>query len=298
MKRNSINIDKENKIHFWSIFTTAIVGLFSLWLGITIQDDINTKNALETQKLARYQMVEAIFPKFEQFIDTSGLVFLEFFKIYESEVDNNKAELAGDFYLHNKEKVYQVMLNAANFVSNSKYYFDGEAQEMLCKNNVAITFGLHLIYPNNTNLLEFIKQWKDCKNINDSIIVELNNSVYTTDMISYRKQVEKEMCKKVNALFKTIRQNDGDTNLIVNSVVHDFIFLPYIENFNIYSNELSPTSISRHLVKHITILLICIILGLCVFLLLLRFVFDVRIFIQKETIEDHCLTHNEISANR
>ena len=42
--RHRINITPENKIQFWTIFTTALVGLFSLWIGITIQDDINTKN--------------------------------------------------------------------------------------------------------------------------------------------------------------------------------------------------------------------------------------------------------------
>ena len=35
----------EQRVQFWGIFSTALVGLFSFWLGIAIQDDISTKNA-------------------------------------------------------------------------------------------------------------------------------------------------------------------------------------------------------------------------------------------------------------
>lgn len=280
--KNKVNITTENKVYFWSIFTTGLVGLFSLWLGIAIQDDINSKNARETQKLARYQMVEAVYPKFEQYIDTSGLVFYDFLEIEETPVEN-KAELVGRYYLQNQTSFVEAMLNSVNFLCNSRYYFGAEAQEQVCRNNVSILFGLRLLDQEHAFLNEVIKQWSNSPNINDSIKIELRNSFYTKNLFSYRQQAEDYICAKSNALIGKFKTAEKNTSSLVDAVVYDLIFTPYIDNFNIFSQEMSPApDVSQHLGKHIILFAFCIISGLFFCIFLLRFVFDVRIFTKEK----------------
>lgn len=284
--KKKVNITKENKVHFWSIFTTGLVGLFSLWLGVAIQDDINSKNARETQKLARYQMVEAVYPKFEQYIDTSGYVFYDFLEIDEMPVEN-KAELVGGYYLQDQTSVVEAMVNSVNFLCSSRYYFGAKAQEQVCKNNVSILFGLRLLDQNHAFLDDVIKQWSKSPSINDSIRVELRNSFYTKNLFSYRQQVEKHICAKSNVLINKLKTCENDTSSLINAVVYDLIFLPYIDNFNIFSQEMSPApDVSHHLGKHIILFAICILFGLFFCLFLMRFVFDVKVFIKEEHLQD------------
>lgn len=280
--RNRINISKENKIHFWSIFTTAIVGLFSLWLGVTIQDDINTKNAVETEKLARYQMVEAVYPKYEQFIDTCGYVFYDFLEKAElPKNDSNTINNVGEYYRLEKEAITQAMLNSTNFSCSSKFYFAQLSQEQICKNNVAILFGLRLLDRNNTFLYDILNHKNEL--IEESITSELKSSYYTTNIIPYREQVEKEISNKTNDLIKKIKPHENDTSYIVDNVVYEFVFLPYINSFEIFLQELSAGSNNtKHTGQYILMFAACIVFGFCLCLVILRIVFGVRIFIPKE----------------
>lgn len=284
--RNRVNISKENKIYFWSIFTTAIVGLFSLWLGVSIQDDINTRNAVETEKLARYQMVEAVYPKYEQFIDTCGYVFYDFFERAKlPKNDSNTINNVGDYFRLEQDAVTQSMLNSTNFSCSSKFYFAKQSQEQICKNNVSILFGLRLLDRNNAFLSDILNH----KNIlvNESIALELNSSYYTTNIIPYREQVEQEISNKTNNLISLLKTHENDTNYIVNNVIYDFVFLPYINNFEIFLQELSASpNNTKHTSQHILMFIACIIIGFCLCLIILRIVFGVKLFVPKESNDD------------
>ncbi|MBQ3946443.1 MAG: hypothetical protein II670_12670 [Alphaproteobacteria bacterium] len=281
--RNRVNISKENKVHFWSIFTTAIVGLFSLWLGVSIQDDINTKNAVETEKLARYQMVEAVYPKYEQFIDTCGYVFYDFLERAElPQNDSYTINNVGDYYRLEQTAVTEAMLNSTNFSCSSKFYFAKQSQEKICKNNVAILFGLRLLDRNNTFLYDILNRKN--ASMDKSIALELKSSYYTTNIIPYREQVEQEIGNKTNKLINLIKTHENDTNYIVNNIVYNFVFLPYINNFEIFLQELSAGSNnSKHTSQHILMFIACIIIGFCLCLIILRIVFGVKIFSPQKT---------------
>lgn len=286
--KNKVNISKENKIHFWSIFTTGLVGLFSLWLGVSIQDDINSKNALETKKLARYQMVEAVYPRYEKYIDTCGYVFYDFMEMAELPIyDSVALRLVGDYYQREHAQVVEAMINSVNFLCSSRYYFAENIQEQISINNVSILFGLRLLDYNNTFLDDLIAQKRVGNSINDSIVLELRNSYYTMNTIPYRKQVENMICKKCERLFNTISTHGNDKRCIVDNVVYEMVFLPYINNFEIFLKELTagPEN-SNNLGKHIFLLVICIILSLCLCAFLLWYVFDNKVFIRKEEFKE------------
>jgi len=284
--RNRINLSKENKIYFWSIFTTAIVGLFSLWLGVAIQDDINTKNAVETEKLARYQMVEAVYPKYKQFIDTCGYVFFDFLERAElPKNDYNTIKNVGDYYRLEQTAVTEAMLNSTNFSCCSKYYFAKKSQEQISKNNVAILFGLRLLDRNNT----FVNEIMNCNNerIDEYINLELKNSYYTTNIIPFREQVEQEIYCIINNLISKIKTHENDTEYIENNVVYNLIFLPYINNFEVFLQELSAGSNNtKHTGQHILMFAACIVFGFCLCLIILRIVFGVKIFTPIKAIND------------
>lgn len=257
-------LSAEQRVQFWSIFSTAVVGLFSFWLGIAIQDDISSKNARETQKLARYQMVEAVYPKYTQFIDTGGYVFYDL--VGFASFDEQGCRTALKEYLEEELMPFvETMKNSVNFMSDNRYYFGNDVQRRICQNNIAILFGLRMLEPRNTLL-----QKLTCADAEADAVVtaELRNPYYIKELISYRKDVAASLRERTSDFLKI-----GDTSIA--SVAYSFMFLPYIDNFNIYSQELTPNDdVGSHLLKHILMLLGCIILGLFISVLLLKNVFN------------------------
>lgn len=280
--KHKLSISHQDKVQFWSIFTTGLVGLFSLWLGITIQDDINTKNAKETQKLARYQMAEAIYPKFVEYVDTCGYVFYDLMEITNtaSLSDDPKERVineVGSYYRKEQIPFIETMNNAVNYMNDNQYYlgaiFGKELQERICKNNTSIMFGLRLLRHNNAFLFSVI-DWQNSKNIKDSIAFELSNSYYVKSTIAFKEEVNQGVFDNYKAFCDNIKNHKGDSSAIVNNAVYQFIVLPYFDNFNIYSQELVPSEdVSSHIVKHIVLLVGCIVLGLLLFIFLLKHVF-------------------------
>lgn len=258
-------LTSDQRAQFWGIFTTALVGLFSFWLGIAIQDDISTKNARETQKLARYQLVDAVYPKYTQFIDTGGYVFYDILQMSSYEEERIKKELS-DYMESEMIPFVETMKNSVNFMSDNRYYFSNNAQQRICQNNTAILFGLRLLEP-NSELLSNIS--------NDVVSSELSNPYYIKDLISYREQTEESLKARVED-FRQHAKYDRD------AIAYYFLFLPYIDNFNIFSQELVPNDdIGSHLWKHIFILIGCIVIGLLISWMILKYVFKVKLTIKK-----------------
>lgn len=292
--KNRISISYQNKIHFWSIFTTGIVGLFSLWLGITIQDDINTKNARETQKLARYQMAEAIYPKFVEYVDTCGYVFYDLIEI------TNAASLASDpkdfiinkvgtYYKREQIPFIETMNNSVNYMNDNQYYlgaiFGKKLQERICVNNTSILFGLRLLKRNNEFLFSALN-WQNDKHFQDSIALELSNAYYVKNTIAFKDEVNKGILENYRSFCNSINNCKNDSSAIVNRAIYHFIFLPYFDNFNIYSQELVPSEdVSSHMAKHIVLLVGCILLGLMLFMFLLKHVFGVELYSKEKECE-------------
>ena len=260
-----IQMPPEKRVQFWSIFTTAVVGLFSFWLGIAIQDDISTKNARETQKLARYQMVEAVYPKYTQFIDTGGYVFYDLIG-FASLTDGEAKSALSTYMKQEKLPLVETMKNSVNFMSDNRYYFSCDIQRRICQNNIAILFGMRMIEPRSTLLEEIM-----CSNIDTVMIKELRNAYYIKELISYRNDVEEYLKEKVHR-FAELNDTSEAT------IAYHFMFRPYIDNFNIYSHELTPNDdVGSHLWKHIFMLIACILLGLMICFVLLKYVFKISL---------------------
>lgn len=291
--KRKLNIDRQDKIQFWSIFSTGLVGLFSLWLGITIQDDINTKNAKETQKLARYQMAEAIYPKFVEYIDTCGYVFYDLMEIANtssllSNPKENLVDKVGAYYKREQIPFIETMNNSVNFMNDNQYYlgaiFGKNLQQRICTNNTSILFGLRLLKRNNSALFSILN-WQDCEHPQDSIALELSNSYYVKNTIAFKDEASKGVYDNYMAFCDNIQSHKNDSIAIVNNAIYQFIFLPYLDNFNIYSQELVPSEdVSSHMWKHIILLAGCIILGLLLFAFLLKHVFGGSFYAKEKEI--------------
>ena len=299
-RKRKVNIARQDKIQFWSIFTTGLVGLFSLWLGITIQDDINTKNAKETQKLARYQMAEAIYPKFVEYVDTCGYVFYDLIEIantssLSADPKENTINQVGSYYRREQISFIETMNNSVNYMSDNQYYlgaiFGKELQERICKNNTSILFGLRLLRHNNAFLFSILN-WQNNEYARDSIALELSNSYYIKNTLSFKDQVNNGIFDNYQLLCDNVSSHGNDTTAIVNNAIYQFIFLPYLDNFDIYSQELVPSEdVTSHIGKHIILLTGCVILGLLLFVFLLKHVFGGTIFSK----ENEIMTDNEMS---
>ncbi len=261
--RIHVSMTAEQRIQFWSIFTTAVVALFTFWLGIAIQDDISTKNARETQKLARYQMVEAVYPKYTQFIDTGGYVFYDL--IGFASLDERQTREALEEYLEMEMIPFvETMKNSVNFMSDNRYYFGNDVQRRICQNNIAILLGLRMLEPRSA--LPALLSGTD---VDKAIEAELRNPYYIKELISYRDEVTESLVERTREFL-----NAGDTSKA--AVAYELMFLPYIDNFNIYSQELTPNDdVGSHLWKHILMLAACILLGLLLSTVILKYVFKI-----------------------
>ena len=287
--RHRINISPENKIQFWSIFSTALVGLFSLWIGITIQDDINTKNARETQKLARYQMTEAIYPKFVQFVDTCGYVFYDLLEYTDPEqyTDRNTVvDAVGAYYSRERAAFTEAMSNSVNFLCDNQYYlgsiFGKESHKRICKNNASILFGLRLLSHRNKKLFKITDRWQNCPSLHDSITLELHDPYYAKNVYSYRKEACDGILENYQIFHDNVAKQGFDSLQTVNNAVYQFIFAPYFDNFNVYSQQLVPSEdVKSHLWKHLLMLIGSVVLGLLISLVLLKRLFGIDHFFVK-----------------
>lgn len=280
--RKRVNISNQDRIQFWSIFTTGLVGLFSLWLGITIQDDINTKNARETQKLARYQKAEALYPKFEEYIDTSDFVFYDLIGIANNTMlssDKNKkvVDSVGAYYKRDQSIFREAMMNSVNYINGNQYYlgaiFGKKQQERICINSTSILFGLRLL-ENNNRLLYSMLSWQGKEQVMDNLSLELSNKVYRNNTLAFNEEIKDGLYNNYKLFHNNTNGYTGDSMAIVNNAIYQFIFLPYIDNFNVFTQELEPSQdITSHIGKHIALLSGCILLGLLFFQFLLKRVF-------------------------
>ena len=284
--RHRIDISPENKIHFWSIFSTAVVGLLSLWIGITIQDDINTKNARETQKLARYQMTEAIYPKFVQFVDTCGYVFYDLLEYTDPDQYLDRKTIVdsvGAYYSRERGPFTEAMSNSANFLCDNQYYlgsiFGKESHTQICKNNASILFGLRLLSQRYKKLFYITKHWQNTPTLQDSISLELRDSYYAKNVYSYRKEACDGILVNYREFYANVEKQGFDSAQIVNNAIYQFIFAPYFDNFNVYSQELVPSEdVKSHIWKHLFLLIGSIVIGLVLSLVLLKRLFGIEHF--------------------
>lgn len=280
--RKRVNVSHQDRIQFWSIFTTGLVGLFSLWLGITIQDDINTKNARETQKLARYQKAEALYPKFEEYIDTSDFVFYDLIGIANNTMlssDNNKkvVDSVGAYYKREQSLFREAMMNSVNYINGNQYYlgaiFGKKQQERICVNSASILFGLRLL-ENNDKLLYSMLSWQGKEQVMDNLSMELSNKVYRNNTLAFNEEIRDGLYNNYKLFHDNTHGHSGDSMAVVNNAIYQFIFLPYIDNFNVFTQELEPSQdVTSHIGKHIALLSGCILLGLLFFQFLLKRVF-------------------------
>lgn len=294
--RKRVNVSHQDRIQFWSIFTTGLVGLFSLWLGITIQDDINTKNARETQKLARYQKAEALYPKFEEYIDTSDIVFYDLIGIASNTMlssDKNKkvVDSVGAYYKRERSLFSEAMMNSVNYINGNQYYlgaiFGKKQQERICINGTSILFGLRLL-ENNKRLLYSMLSWQGKEQVMDNLSLELSNKIYRNNTLAFNEEIKDGLYNNYKLFHNNTNGYTGDSMAIVNNAIYQFIFLPYIDNFNVFTQELEPSSdVNNHFKLHFILLTICVIFGLLIFLFLLKRLFGIHPFDVDNASQNH-----------
>ena len=206
-------------------------------------------------------MVEAVYPKYTQFIDTGGYVFYDLVGMAPLG-DTEAREALQDYLGREKVPFIETMKNSVNFMSDNRHYFAAGTQRRICTNNVAIQIGMRLMEPGSP-LKDGIagKAWQE------AVRHELESPYYIKDMISCREAVTADIV----SLVKSFRQ-EGDTATA--AVACRFMLRPYLDNFNAYGQELTPNDdLESHLWRHILMLVACVLLGLAMGVVMMKTIF-------------------------
>ena len=172
------------------------------------------------------------------------------------------------------------MSNSVNFLCDNQYYlgsiFGKESHTRICKNNASILFGLRLLSHRNKKLFHITKHWQNTDALRDSIAKELHDSYYAKNVYSYRQEACDGILENYKVFYDNIEQQGFDSAKIVNNAVYQFIFAPYFDNFNVYSQELVPSEdVKSHIWKHLVLLIGSIVIGLLISLILLKRLFGI-----------------------
>ena len=227
-------------------------------------------------------MVEAVYPKFSQYIDTGGYVFFDLMEISNTIDGDSIVKTVGEYYREEQMPFIETMKNSVNFMCDNRYYFGKESQEKICENNTLILLGMRLLENRNAFLFESLSL-KDENTTRVNIGKELGGSYYAKNTFSFKEQTIENIQNKYIVFLDDLNGKISDSSYVVNNAVYQFIYIPYIDNFNIYSEELIPNDdVKSHIWKHIFILIGCVFLSLLLCIFLLRYVFDVKAIIKME----------------
>ncbi len=189
----------------------------------------------------------------------------------------------GAYYSRERGPFTEAMSNSVNFLCDNQYYlgsiFGKESHTRICKNNASILFGLRLLSQRYKKLFYITKHWQNTPTLQDSISLELRDSYYAKNVYSYRKEACDGILENYREFYANVEKQGFDSAQIVNNAIYQFIFAPYFDNFNVYSQELVPSEdVKSHIWKHLFLLIGSIVIGLVLSLVLLKRLFGIEHF--------------------
>jgi hypothetical protein len=195
-------------------------------------------------------------------------------------------DAVGAYYSRERAAFTEAMSNSVNFLCDNQYYlgsiFGKESHTRICKNNASILFGLRLLSHRNKKLFKITDRWQNCPSLQDSITLELRDPYYAKNVYSYRKEACDGILENYQVFYDNVAKQGFDSTQTVNNAVYQFIFAPYFDNFNVYSQQLVPSEdVKSHLWKHLVMLIGSVILGLLISLVLLKRLFGIDHFFVK-----------------
>lgn len=291
-------LSPENKGAFWSLTSSVLIGVLSCWLGFSVQYFVYNSTQSESDKLARYQVVDKFRPLYMELYDTCSMRYFEGLYKGIGHGIPPKMDLSDEEYLtiirggrlspkkENSAEAYLIrfMCNESNRdainhaaercidVSHSiAPYLDKKNRDKLLSNNSHMLINLHLsdaLHDTTTILdsLSFIDKYVS-RYIQNSImdIVPRRDNVYELYSTAYSlyKECLQNIDKEQIAKFDLIRRYIQLTNI------------PLIENMLIITDVFYPKSYKyKPIWMSVIILFICIFIGYMVLRIIMMRFFD------------------------
>lgn len=145
-------LSPENKGAFWSVTVSAVFGIFTCWLGFSVQYLINDSMQTESEKVAHHQIVDRFMPLYEELSDScSNVVFKTLYKsLAYSETPNGKERSNNMLYIffldnNNWDNIIHTTKKTIEISSRLAPYVDEDVRNSLIENNTLMFIGCQLI---------------------------------------------------------------------------------------------------------------------------------------------------------
>ena len=293
------HLSPENKGAFWSIISSVIIGVFSCWLGISVQFFVYNSTRTESSKLAHYQVVDKFRPIYKEMFDSCSYRFFEEYYKAIGSAQKSKDKLNADEYMRiingeiSPQEINTVEAKMLYFLSNKDNwedinhtakkcieisgsiapYLDSENSEKLLHNNSIMLVGSQLFETlNSTTILDSLSFVNKC--IDDYIRVCVRSGVSPNKNLRGIYEKGYSLYKNYSAI------EHNNSNSIVKKLpimlqLLRFSLIPMMENVKIITSEFSPKStINKPMWISVIILLVCVFIGYMLFRIILMIFFD------------------------
>lgn len=291
-------LSPENKGAFWSLTSSVIIGVLSCWLGFSVQYFVYNSTQSESDKIARYQVVDKFRPLYMELYDTCSITYFE--ELYKSfghgihkktvlsnadymaiiggdslETEKGKSAEAHLIRFMSNESNWPVMNHAAERcidVSQSiAPYLDDKHREKLLSNNGLMLVNLHL----SDALLDTTKVLDSLSFVTKYANNYIQNCV--KDIVPKRDNVY----ELYNIAYSYYKENIQNKNITLISKVHliqryiELTNIPLLENMQIITDVFYPQSEkSKPIWISIIIFFACLFLGYMIFRVIMMRFFD------------------------
>lgn len=136
------DLSRESKGHFWVITTNCLVVLVTFWMGITIQYMVYNMRTEEQDQIARYQIVDKMYPMYQRVYESSGVLIGKMFLCLQEK--NPQAEMS-KLLAKNTDQIIETAEQSIPVMEKALYYVNKETADSIRKYNVQIKTMLKLI---------------------------------------------------------------------------------------------------------------------------------------------------------
>jgi len=70
-------LSPENKVSFWSIASSTIIGIITFWLGFSMQYFVYNSTTSEASKLSHYEVIDKFTPIYDEYMDSTTVSVLD-----------------------------------------------------------------------------------------------------------------------------------------------------------------------------------------------------------------------------
>ena len=296
-KRMYQHLSPENKCSFWNVAASVILGILTCWLGFSVQIIVYNATQKESVKLAHYQVVDRFRPLYlelmndsatnevmEKFISAIGYggtnqkVFSkdEAIKILNSKNSSITKQRSSEGQLlayisdqNNWKKIYYTMGKAIEISGSIAPYLEEKEKDKLLTNNSFMVTCMHLI---------------DALSGENKISQKVFIDTYATDFIKHSRlnevQIKSNTYEMYTTLYNLYLESYGLDSITKKAATIMYIITaglkPFAENNILIVNSFSPHKDFNPILLSIMILLICFLLGYCIFRILILRLFDIN----------------------